>query len=199
MPLNAPYGSWPSPVSTDLITSDSVGLIGGCIDGDDVYWVESHASQKGRASLWRLSTDGSRTELTPDHNVRSSVHEYGGGAFSVAEGIAVFVDVSQVVHVIENGAPPRPITPEGPMRYGGLVVVAGRRVVYAVREDHTNSDIVCVNTLVRLELDGDNRDGGTVLASGADFYSQPAVADDGRLAWSEWDHPDMPWLSLIHI
>ncbi len=194
MPLTAPYGSWPSPVSTDLITSDAVGLVGGCVDGDDVYWVESHASQKGRASLWRQDANGVRSELTPDHNVRSAAHEYGGGAFSVADGVAAFIDFStQVVHVVENGAPPRPITPAGSLRYGGLVVAPGGRSVYAVREDHTLSDIECVNTLVRLDLDGDNPDGGTVVASGADFYSQPAVSDDGRLAWFEWDHPDMPW------
>ncbi len=100
---------------------------------------------------------------------------------------------SQVVHVIENGAPPRPITPEGKLRYGGLVVVPSSRSAYAVREDHTSSDIDCVNTLVRLELDGENSDGGRVVASGADFYSQPAVSDDDRLAWFEWNHPDMPW------
>ena len=194
MPVTAPYGSWSSPVSTEVITSDAVGLVGGCIDGDDVYWVESHASQKGRASLWRLGPDGARTELTPDHNVRSSVHEYGGGAWSVADGVAVFVAFpSQVVHVIEHGAALRPITPEGKLRYGGLVVAPGSRSVYTVREDHTHSDIDAVNTLVRLDLDGDNADGGTVVASGADFYGQPAVSDDERLAWFEWDHPDMPW------
>jgi dipeptidyl aminopeptidase/acylaminoacyl peptidase len=194
MPVTAPYGSWPSPVTTDLITSDAIGLEGGALDGDDVYWVESHASQKGRASLWRLSRDGTRTELTPDHNVRSSVHEYGGGAWSVAHGVVAFVAFpSQVVHVIENDAPPRPITTAGSLRYGGLAVVPADRVVYAVREDHTHSDIECANTIVRLELDGPNADGGTVVASGADFYSGPAVSGDGRLAWFEWDHPDMPW------
>ncbi len=194
MLVTAPYGSWSSPISTEVITSDAVGLVGGCMDGDDVYWVESHASQKGRASLWRLGPDGARTELTPDHNVRSAVHEYGGGAWSVADGVAVFVAFpSQVVHVVERGAAPRPITPEGKLRYGGLVVAPGSRSLYAVREDHTHSDIDAVNTLVRLDLDGDNADGGTVVASGADFYAQPAVSDDERLAWAEWDHPDMPW------
>lgn len=194
MPVTTAYGSWPSVVTTELFTSSSVGLVGGCLDGDDVYWVESHASQGGRASLWRLAADGSRTELTPDHYVRSTVHEYGGGAFSVADGVAVFVAFpSQVVYVVEAGLPPRPITTAGPQRFGGLVVVPERRGAYAVREDHTDSDIDCTNTLVRLDLDGDNPDGGTVIASGSDFYSQPAVSAGGLLAWFEWDHPNMPW------
>lgn len=194
MPITAAYGSWPSVVSTDLFTSATVGLVGGCVDGEDIYWVESHASQAGRASLWRLSVDGSRTELTPDYYVRSTAQEYGGGAFSVSDGVVVFVaSPSQVVFVIENGLPPRPITAAGPQRFGGLVVAPGCRAVYAVREDHTTSDIDCINTLVRLDLDGANESGGTVVAAGADFYSQPAVAPDGRVAWFEWDHPDMPW------
>jgi len=194
MTVTTPYGSWPSPVSTDLITSSTVGLVGGCVDGDDVYWVESHPSQGGRASLWRLAADGSRTGLTPNHYVRSTVHEYGGGAFSVADRVAVFVAFpSQVVHVIEDGQPPRPITTEGTQRFGGLVVVPERRAVYAVREDHSLSDIDCTNALVRLDLDGDNPDGGVVVASGSDFYSQPAVSAGGLLAWFEWDHPNMPW------
>ena len=58
MPVTAPYGSWPSPVSTDLITSDAVGLVGGCVDGDDVYWVESHASQKGEHRCGDLAPTG---------------------------------------------------------------------------------------------------------------------------------------------
>ncbi len=194
MPDIAPYGSWSSVVTTDLVTSSTVGLGGGCVDGDDIYWVESHASQGGRASLWRLAADGTRTELTPDHYVRSTVHEYGGGAWAVSGGVAVFVAFpSQVVYVIEPGSTPRAITTEGSFRYGGLTLDLGRRVLYAVREDHSESDIDCVNTLVRLELDRDNPSGGTVIASGADFYSSPAVAADGRLAWSEWDHPNMPW------
>lgn len=194
MPAVAPYGSWPSPISTELITADAIGLVGGCVDDESVYWVESRATQRGRASLWRQNLDGSRSELTPDHNVRSNVHEYGGGAWSVANGVVAFVELpSQVVYVIEGDAVPRPIVVASAFRYGGLVVVPGDRAVYAVREDHTDSDIECVNALVRLELDTYNEGFGTVIASGADFYSQPAVSDDGRIAWFEWDHPDMPW------
>lgn len=34
----------------------------------------------------------------------------------------------------------------------------------------------------------------TVLVSGADFYSNPRLSQDGtKLAWVCWDHPNMPW------
>ena len=193
MVTNAPYGSWTSPVSVDDITGATVGLVGGTLDGDDVYWVESHASQGGRASLWRLSPDGSRTELTPDHYVRSTVHEYGGGAWAVAGGVAVFSHFpTNVVHVVDGpGAEPRAITGAGPLRFGGFAI-DGTRVV-CVREDHTLSDVDCVNTLVSLDLRSGDPDGGRVLAAGADFYGQPTVSREGKIAWCEWDHPNMPW------
>ena len=62
----------------------------------------------------------------------------------------------------------------------------------AVREDHSG-DGEPVHTLVRLDLAGPNVDGGTVLCAGADFYATPELSATGRLAWTEWNHPDMPW------
>lgn len=196
MVTTSPYGSWYSPISVDDITGATVGLVGGTIDGDDVYWVESHASQGGRASVWRLASDGERTELTPEHYVRSTVHEYGGGAWAVQGGTVVFSHFpTNVVYVVGGGdRQPRAITGEGKLRYGGFTFAPDGRVA-CVREDHTTSDIDCVNTLVILDPTSDGPAGqeGTVIASGADFYSAPAVAADGRVAWVEWNHPDMPW------
>ena len=62
----------------------------------------------------------------------------------------------------------------------------------AVREDHS-SDAEPVNSIVALDLDGPNADGGTVLCAGADFYSTPELSASGRLAWTQWNHPNMPW------
>src|SRR5690606_8753435 len=34
----------------------------------------------------------------------------------------------------------------------------------------------------------------TTLRTGADFFSSPRLSPGGRrLAWLEWNHPDMPW------
>ena len=50
-----------------------------------------------------------------------------------------------------------------------------------------------MNTLVALRLDGQNTDGGVVLAAGADFYACPELSATGTLAWMQWRHPAMPW------
>ena len=62
----------------------------------------------------------------------------------------------------------------------------------AVREDHS-SGAEPVNSIVALDLEGPNADGGTVLCAGADFYSTPELSASGRLAWTQWNHPNMPW------
>lgn len=194
MTITAPYGSWESPITVDAITAGTVGLSPGAIDNGVHYWAESRASEKGRTSLWCEHPGGTRTELTPDHWVRTMVHEYGGGAWAVANGVVVFstVPTHQCFTMIEKHT--IPLTPEGgALRYADFTVLPERDLVLAIREDHRESDIDCNNTLVALSLRTGNPDGGMVLAEGADFYSSPRLHPDGRIAWVEWDHPNMPW------
>ncbi|HET8601122.1 MAG TPA: prolyl oligopeptidase family serine peptidase [Segeticoccus sp.] len=132
-------------------------------------------------------------------NVRSRVHEYGGGAYAVRSGRVVFVDfAAQRLWQVraDDGAPPVPVTPEGAMRYGGLVLDERRGAVFCVREDHSGdgSGEEPANTLVRVDLDAAGNPAGTVLVEGPDFVSRPALSADGsRIAWVQWNHPNMPW------
>jgi dipeptidyl aminopeptidase/acylaminoacyl peptidase len=190
----ADYGTWASPISAEALVSTVVGLSAVRIDGDHLYWLESHAEQAGRTGLWRRPlADGPASEVTPTAAyVRTRVHEYGGGEYAVRGGVVVYSELTDGrVYRITDGAP-EPITPEGAFRFGDLRVHPDRGLVLAVREDHSG-DGEPVHTLVRLELTGPNPDGGTVLCAGADFYSTPELSSAGRLAWTEWDHPDMPW------
>jgi hypothetical protein len=51
------------------------------------------------------------------------------------------------------------------------------------------------HVFVLLSLCADIQSGAiTQLSSGRDFYQSPAMSGDGsRLAWVQWDHPNMPW------
>src|SRR5262245_22385076 len=93
MPV-APYGSWASPITSDLVTADVVGLDQVMLDGSDIYWTETQPEKKGRYLLYRQRKDGAIEAVTPDDatawSVRTRAHEYGGGAFTVADGIALF-------------------------------------------------------------------------------------------------------------
>ena len=158
MPSVLPFGSWPTPITSDLVVAAAVRISGARVDGDDVYWAEARPSEGGRTQIVRRDPDGVLHDLLPDgFDARTAVHEYGGGEWAVKDGVLVFTAFpSNVVHVVEDGAPARPITAEGPYRYAAFAFVPGERTVIAIREDHSESDIECVNTLVRLDLDGDS-------------------------------------------
>ena len=194
-----PFGTWPSPISTDDLASGEVVLDEVRVDGASTYWLEGRPAESGRNALVHHDGTTARDVVPAPWNVRTRVHEYGGGAYAVADGTVVFSHFADArVHRLDPGTDePVPITPEGP-RYGGLVLHGDH--VYAVREDHSRGPEP-VNELVRLDLRGDNEDGGTVLHNGTDFVSRPAVSPDGtRVAYVVWDHPNMPWDStrLVH-
>ena len=191
----APYGSWASPISVDHLIASSVGLSAVQIDGEHIYWLESRADQRGRTSLWRRSISGGEpVEVTPPSAyVRDRVHEYGGGEYHVSSGTVVYSEFSDGrLYTVRSDTGARPITPEGEFRFGDIRVHSDRGLVLAVREDHSGAGEP-INTIVALDLGGPNADGGTVLCSGADFYSTPELSGSGRLAWAEWHHPNMPW------
>src|SRR2546423_9164434 len=196
-PTVAPYGSWKSPITSDLIVSATVGLGQVARDGEDTYWVELRPSEGGRNCVVRRAPDGEISDVTPQgFNARTRVHEYGGGDFAVRDGTVYFSNFAdQRVYRQTLNSEPEPITPEKKFRYSDPVVDARRARLVAVREDHTVEGREAVNTIVGVSADGEgNEEGGRVLVSGNDFYSSPRLSRDGsRLAWLTWNHPDMPW------
>ncbi len=195
MPTTAPYGSWKSPITTDMIVEDSVSLGSVQLDGDDVYWVEMRPQEDARNVIVRRTQGGNTQDVTPDpYNVRTRVHEYGGLCFWVKDGVVFFSNFAdQRVYRQELGGQPEPITPEGvDLRYGDGKIDGSRNCLVCVREDHRDPDREAVNTVVRLDLDGNGE--GDVLVSGSDFYGYPSVSTNGsQIAWLSWDHPNMPW------
>jgi dipeptidyl aminopeptidase/acylaminoacyl peptidase len=194
MPTTAPYGSWKSPLTSDLIVAGTIGLEQVVVDGTDLYWIEGRPAEKGRNVIVRQSGDGKIQDVTPaPFNARTRVHEYGGGAYTVHEGIVYFSNFGdQKLYRQRPGEPPMPLTPDGDWRYAdGVVDVPGGRLI-CVREDHTQAGKEAVNTVAAVSLAGGGP--GVILVSGHDFYSAPRISPDGnRLAWLAWNHPNMPW------
>ena len=190
----APYGSWKSPVTADLIVAGTIGLGQIAMDGADVYWTEGRPAEAGRNVIVRRTADGKIADVTPSpFNARTRVHEYGGGAFTVKEGTIYFSNfANQRLYQQTPGTEPQPLTPEGDRRYADAVVDSQRGRIICVCEDHTGGGHEPVNSLVSIELKGgeDIR----ALTSGSDFYSSPRLSPDGsQLAWLSWNHPNMPW------
>lgn len=197
----APCGFWKSPITSDLIVAQSIGLHEARFDGDDIYWLESRPQEGGRYVViryvaWNMSTE----DVTPaGFNVRTRAHEYGGGAWTVADGMIYFSNFgdNRLYRMDRYGHAPIPLSPEGAWRYADGVVDTRRRSWIGVREDHSGAG-EAVNTIVRIDVANaygmNPSDAGVVIASGHDFYSSPRVSPDGRwLAFLAWDHPNMPW------
>ncbi len=135
---------------------------------------------------------GAAEDVTPTgFNVRSRVHEYGGGAAAVADGEIYFVNFdAQRIYCHQPGEAPRPVTPETGGRFADIQLDRRRNRLICVREDHTGAGEPR-NELVAVNLSGRAID---VLDATHDFVASPRLdAGGNRLAWLSWDHPNMPW------
>jgi dipeptidyl aminopeptidase/acylaminoacyl peptidase len=192
-PNVAPYGSWQSPITADVVAAGEVGLEQVRLDGVDVYWVERRSQQGGRKVIVLRSPDGRVADITPvGFNARTRVHEYGGGDYAVSNGTIIFSNFAdQRLYVQRPGLEPRPLTPAADIRYADGVIDRRRSLFFCVREDHTGQGEV-INTVVSIDIEAGST--GKILVSGNDFYSSPRLSLDGsQLAWLTWSHPNMPW------
>ncbi|HWN72835.1 MAG TPA: S9 family peptidase [Solirubrobacterales bacterium] len=200
MPTVAPYGSWSSPIDAATVASSGRRLGAPAIAADGaVWWAEGRPEEGGRVVLVRRAPEGDPETVTPaGMNVRTRVHEYGGGAWHLAApDLVLFVDFAdQRLYRQRLGEEPVAISPqpatEAALRYADMRLARDGRTVVCVRERHQEGKGEAVNEIVALPLDGSEEP--RVLASGRDFYSFPRVSPDGEwLAWTCWDHPNMPW------
>src|SRR6187200_1998526 len=109
----APYGSWKSPITADLIARAAVRLGEPDITASGVYWLEGRPAEGGRYVICRFS-GGEASDVTPaGFNVRTRVHEYGGGAYVVGENAVFFCNFEdQRMYRQDEGGDPVAITPE---------------------------------------------------------------------------------------
>jgi dipeptidyl aminopeptidase/acylaminoacyl peptidase len=184
---SAPFGSWPSPIAAADVARTGVRLSEPALGEDgSAWWLERRPLEGGRTTLVR---DG-RDVTPPELNVRTQVHEYGGGAWLLHGETAFFSNWDdQRLYRLDPAAAPVPITPEGPHRYADGRATPDGTAIVCVRETHGDGEPV--NEVVSVPAGGGEPD---VLASGRDFYSSPRPSPDGAsLCWLCWDHPNMPW------
>ncbi len=190
----ASYGSWKSPITSDLYASAYVGLGEVQLDEGDIYWNELRPKENGRYVIVKQSLDGTSQDVTPaGFNARTRVHEYGGGSYLVDKGTVYFSNyVDQGLYRQSPGTRPEAITPPLDLRFADGVIDRHRNRMLIVREDHTATGKEASNTIVAIDLPTGGQ--GKILVSGNNFYSNPRISPDGsRLAWLTWNHPNMPW------
>lgn len=194
-PATAPYGTWKSPITAGLIAGTTISLSSLAIENETFYWLEGRPAEGGRTVIVRQSGDGPGNlaeDVTPTgFNVRSRVHEYGGGAALVADGDVYFVNFdAQRIYCHRPGDAPRAVTPETVGRFADMQLDRRRRRLICVREDHSGPEEPR-NELVAVNLEGRAIE---VLDGDHDFVASPRLDEAcDHLAWLTWDHPDMPW------
>lgn len=193
MAISKPYGEWSSPISAARVAQGARPLSVVRIAGGKIHWLEGRASEGGRNTLVCLD-QGQVKELTANPwNVRTRVHEYGGGAYLVTPELLVFSHFQNNSLMLQKpGQEVLALGNQPHQRFADCIHDAGRARLIGVREEHPADGSEAVNTLCALALDGSGVQ--TVLAQGHDFYSSPRLSPDGRqLAFLSWDHPRMPW------
>lgn len=193
-PQRAPFGEWRSPITSDLIVADSIRLGAPTIDGEDIYWLEGRPIEGGRNVLVRRTPDGATSDVTPaGYNIRTLVHEYGGGAYLVVDGVVYFSNFAdQRIYRQVIGEEPQPVTPNSGLRYADAVLDRARNRLICVCEEQVAVENEAINSIIAVALDGTGNI--TTLAKGNDFYSSPRLSPADRgLAYLTWNHPNLPW------
>uniref|UniRef100_A0A915IKF2 Peptidase S9 prolyl oligopeptidase catalytic domain-containing protein n=1 Tax=Romanomermis culicivorax TaxID=13658 RepID=A0A915IKF2_ROMCU len=95
--MEAQYGTWPSPINSSFMTANFNKFVerNFFVGVGVVYWSECRPCESGRTVVCSRFTGGKILQWTPvGFDVRSRVHEYGGGSFLVHNGVLYFSNCS---------------------------------------------------------------------------------------------------------
>ena len=207
-----PYGTWPSTITPEMVTTGSPKYQEPAISNNHIYWLQSIAEEKGRVTIMRYDGTQIQSILPRPLSAKSKVHEYGGGSYLVDGDTLYFVlaDDQRVyrypiadtiniplAEIPRPSAPfePIPLTPElsdqQQYRFADLCIDHKHQRLIAVCEHHCGCREP-KNFIASIDLQQSNS--VRTLVSGNTFYSNPRLSPDGKyLSWLSWDHPDMPW------
>lgn len=185
------FGSWSSPITSKLLVKDSISFADTCVSDNALYFSERRPQEGGRISILKKVHTSAHDILEKPYNAKTSVHEYGGGAFCVYKDSVFFSNGSDhnIYHLSPSGKITQ-ITHTTNVRYADGVVTPNGKFLYLICEDHTNESNV-TNKLIHIDLETYTTKS---IASGHDFYSSPKISPSGdKLSFIAWDHPNMPW------
>jgi dipeptidyl aminopeptidase/acylaminoacyl peptidase len=188
----APYGSWKSPITADLTASSSIRIGDVQINGDMVYWSEMRPDEQGRNVVMEYSDKGINNFTPSGFNIRTTVHEYGGGAYTIIDDTLYFSNFKdQLLYSYEKNKSPHKITNNTDYRHADYFSDVKRNSLVCIREDHSDKTREAINSIVSINLDDES---SKTLVEGNDFYSNPRLNPEGSLmAFLTWNHPNMPW------
>lgn len=202
---SAVNGTWPSDITPQDVAGKAPKISEPIIHKTCIFWLQAQASEQGRVGIMMKNTQALDDEaisiLPSTFNVRSEVHEYGGGAYCVTDEYIVFVNsndqqINLMPHPQKNTSrTARPLTNTS-LRFADVHYSAAHHAILAVTEDHGGEEIK--NTLVAIPLPLTTARAECpaihTVHEGHDFYAYPRVSPNGKyLSFIAWNHPNMPW------
>ncbi len=207
--VSASCGAWPSPIAAEQVARGALRLSQTVYDsdGETLYWLEGRPAQGGRSILVKRAVKAGGELCTSDINsgedsIRSLVHEYGGGAFSVDSAEIAYSNFTDQRVYLAEGAKHKVVSAAhvgNTHRYADYCFDRRHNRLLCVLEVHAPDAVEPSNCIAFLPLPaagGGSEQGEepVVLASGFDFYSSPRISPDGKhFAYLCWRHPNMPW------
>lgn len=206
MVIEAPFGSWSSPISAKLVTKSTIDFREAKSFGNTFYFIEMRPEEKGRYVLCKINESNKieDVEFSVNANVRSRVHEYGGDAFLIfqQEGSqdhhVIFTDFSTQSLYLDNEC-----IVDGKIskkRFTNGFYDKIHNSFIFICEDHSvlegeNPEKEAKNCLVEIYFDKNASSWKIqIISEGHNFYSSPNVSSDGeKIAFVAWNHPNMPW------
>ena len=188
----APYGTWPTPIESRLITTASVSLDELQLHSSGTYWLERRPDEQGRCVIVKHANGKNHDLIPTPYSALSRVYEYGGGVYCVASNGLYFVnDRDQNIYFCATGQSPVAVTRADDCYYADLLLDEPRQRLICVQQRNPPGDAEAENSLISIDL---NSHAVISLHAGHDFYASPTLSPAGhQLSWLCWNHPDMPW------
>ncbi|EGG21941.1 hypothetical protein DFA_01827 [Cavenderia fasciculata] len=217
------YGSWYSPWTTKLATSNQKYSLETYEPTKDfAFWLEVRPTEQGRFVPVQVDNNNNYRDLIPiGYNARSSVYEYGGTPIvflnyprhaNDQDFKVVFINEDQALYLHyphRDKYVPLRLTPPVTTRNTTMRFVDGthdkkrNRIVYICEEHFPSPDNPeeelqqALNYLCSIDLRTKEI---KIIEQGRDFYSYPRFNHDFskvniniNLTWISWSFPNMPW------
>lgn len=186
-----PYGLWDSPITpANMANGMRLADVAWAEDGT-LVWLEGRSDRN--VLVAQSPGDNNVRDIHKEISVRARV-AYGGGDFTVNNKTIFFIaaDLGRVFRQSLDEEIATPVTPAFGRAAAPKLSPDGHWLIFI----HSYEEQDCLAI-----VNSEGKSWPQKLASGDDFYMQPAWHPDGsRIAWISWNHPNMPWDgSSLHL